>query len=254
MSTVALDGRPVQIATETCGECTVVRVDGVLDSTTYLSIRDQIIKAALDEPRAVIVDVSGLQVPAESAWAVFTSARWHVETWPEVPVVLVCAHTKGRNAIARNGVSRYVPVCESIESALDALAGTGTGRSRHRARAELQAHVASVGRSRELVEDWLTAWSKPDMIAVAKVVVTTFVENVLKHTDSAPSVRLESQGSTITVAVQDDSRSPAVIHESQFPQPLSGLQIVAALCQVWGNAPTPSGKTVWAVMGPENRL
>jgi hypothetical protein len=34
----------------------------------------------------------------------------------------------------------------------------------------------------------------------------------------------------------------------------SGLHIVGALCRAWGNAPTSSGKTVWAVIGPENRL
>jgi hypothetical protein len=34
----------------------------------------------------------------------------------------------------------------------------------------------------------------------------------------------------------------------------SGLKIVGALCRAWGNAPTPTGKTVWAVIGPENKL
>ena len=35
---------------------------------------------------------------------------------------------------------------------------------------------------------------------------------------------------------------------------IPGLEIVAALCRAWGNAPYPMGKTVWAVIGPENRL
>jgi hypothetical protein len=26
------------------------------------------------------------------------------------------------------------------------------------------------------------------------------------------------------------------------------------MCRMWGNSPTPTGKTVWAVIGPENRL
>jgi hypothetical protein len=29
---------------------------------------------------------------------------------------------------------------------------------------------------------------------------------------------------------------------------------VAALSRVWGTLPAPSGKTVWAVVGPENKL
>jgi hypothetical protein len=35
---------------------------------------------------------------------------------------------------------------------------------------------------------------------------------------------------------------------------ISGVAIVAALCREWGNAPTPTGKMVWAAIGPENEL
>lgn len=87
---------------------------GVLDSSTYRPLRDRIIKAAVDEPRAVIVDVTDLQVPAESAWVVFTSARWHVDRWPSVPIMLVCEHLAGRSVIARNGVTRYVSVYPTV--------------------------------------------------------------------------------------------------------------------------------------------
>ena len=85
----------LMIAADTVGQSTVLTVHGMLDTTTYLSLRDAIIKAALDEPRAVIIDVADLDVPAESAWVVFTSAGWHVGRWPEVPIMLVCAHLWG---------------------------------------------------------------------------------------------------------------------------------------------------------------
>ena len=94
-----------------------------------------------------------------------------------------------------------------------------------------------------------------DLIPTAKVVVTTFVENVLQHTDSQPAVRLETDGSTVAVAVEDGSRQPPSLSEnSAATDRPTGLKIVAALCRMWGNAPTPSGKTVWGVIGPENRL
>ena len=35
---------------------------------------------------------------------------------------------------------------------------------------------------------------------------------------------------------------------------VSGLAIVDALSRAWGSTPTSSGKTVWAVIGPENQL
>jgi hypothetical protein len=243
------------VASDAVDHITVLTTEGLLDATTYLLLRDSIIKAALDDPRAVIVDVTELLVPQESALAVFTSARWHVERWPEVPILLVCAHHFGRDAVARNGITRYVPVYPTIESACNALALVGLRPGRRRVRVELPAHVTSLRRSRQFVSDSLTAWSMPDWIAVAKIVVTTFVENVLAHTDSQPGIRVETDGITVTVAVEDSSHSPANIREpTEASNAPTGLGLVGLLCRMWGNSPVPSGKTVWAVIGPENLL
>ena len=244
----------LQVGTTAADGATLLTAAGVLDTATYQSLRDQIIKAALDEPAAVLVEISDLAVPTESALAVFTSARWHVGNWPEVPIMLVCRHPAGRSAVGRNGVTRYVPVHGSVETALAALS-TYAQRHRRRARANLTATPSSVHRSRDLVAEWLTAWSIPDLVAVSKVIVSTFVENVLQHTDSAPSVRLEAKGDTVTIAVEDGSRTPPSMSETRLAADVpTGLKIVDVLSRVWGNAPTPSGKTVWAVIGPENRL
>jgi len=252
-------GKPcstLNIATEAVDATAVLMtLSGTLDSVTYRSLRDGIIKAALEEPKPVIVDVTHLYVPAESALVVFTSARWYVAQWPEVPILLVCEHPAGRSALARNGVSRYLAVHPDVRTAIEAASTARTPPLRRRVRADLPAQLGSLRRARELVAEWLTAWSQPELIGVTKVVVTTFVENVLQHTDSAPGVRLESDGSTVTVAVEDASHVQAGPREEPKPYATpSGLHIVSALCRAWGNAPTSTGKTVWAVIGPENRL
>jgi anti-anti-sigma regulatory factor len=234
---------------------TVLTIRGVLDGTTYLSLRNEVITAALAEPVAVVVDVTQLDVPTESAFAVFTSARWHVVRWPEIPIVLVCEHPQGRDAIARNGIARYVPVYPAVDTAITAIAAARHPQHRRRARADLPANTTSLRRSRDLVAEWLTAWSLTELIPVTKVVVTALVENVLMHTNSRPNVRLETDGTTVTVAVADASHVPASPREvARVNLPLSGLRIVGSLCRMWGNTPTPDGKTVWAVIGPENRL
>jgi hypothetical protein len=243
------------VTEETMTGVTLLKVDGVLDTTTYLSLRDAIIKAALAEPTAVIVDVTGLVVPAQSAWAVFTSARWHVGTWPETPIALMCPDGAVRDAVRRNGVTRYVPVYPTIDDAVLAVSQRDARRGRRRARAHLPPDHSSLWRSRRLVEGWLTTWSLDELIPVANIVVTSLVENVLQHTVSAPNVRLETDGVTVTVAVEDGSHRLAELPEaSDGKRQTSGLSIVAAMSRVWGNAPTSSGKTVWAVLGPENRL
>lgn len=234
----------------------VLNVEGVLDSGTYLSLRDAIIKAALDEPRALIIDITHLDVPAPSALAVFTSARWHIDKWPDVPLAMVCTHARGRDALTRNAVAHYIPVYATTTEARAGFTAVERSEVRRRARTELPRVSASVSRSRELVAEWLTAWSRPDLISVAKLVVTVFVENVLAHTQGAPVVRLESKGDLVTVAVEDDSAEPATRRElpTSGVDEVSGLAMVTALCRTWANSPTPSGKTVWAVIGPENRL
>ena len=127
---------------------------------------------------------------------------------------------------------------------------------RLRTRTELPTSLASLRKARELVAERLAAWSAVELIPVATVVVNVLVENVLQHTASAPVLVLESDRTAITVAVQDDCSMAAARHEDPYRggDRLSGLTIVASVCRAWGSAPTPSGKTVWAVIGPENQL
>jgi hypothetical protein len=242
------------VSADTAGTVSMLTVDGVLDSSTYLQLRDAVIKAALDEPQAVFVDVNGLEVPAFSAWSVFTSARWHVKTWPDVPILLVCGHAGRRRTIERSGVTRYIPVHATVEAALAAV--TDGRHARRRARTELPASLASLRRAREFVAEWLGEWSHAELIPVATVIVNVFVENVLQHTASEPMLILESDQKDVYISVQDENSTPAARHEDPYRggERVSGLAIVASVCRAWGSMPTPSGKTVWAVIGPENQL
>lgn len=242
------------VTTETAGTACLLTAQGVLDSSTYLMLRDAIIKVALDEPSAVLVNVDALDVPADSAWSVFTSARWCVNTWPDVPVALVCAFAH-RREIARRNMTRSVSVHPTVDAASNACSATRPP-TRQRAAVELPATLSSLRRARRLVDEWLTEWSQLTLIPTASVVANVFVENVLQHTDSAPVLTVESDGVTVAIAVRDGSSAPAARREDpcRGGEPVSGLSIVASLSQNWGSAPTSTGKTVWAVVGPENKL
>jgi hypothetical protein len=230
---------------------TVLLADGVLDSTTYLQLRDTIIKAALDEPLAVVVNTSALRVPAASAYAVLTSARWQVSRWPDVPVLVVCGHAPGRAALRRQGIDRWVPVHESLDSAVAGLGDLAhrMRRMRRRRRAELHTGAASARYARELVTEWLWDWGQGDKIPTAKVVTTELVMNVFAHTDSVPMLSVESRDDSITITVSDrSSTAPARIERDPDDIRMSGLQMVAALSDAWGWAPSIDGKTVWATI------
>jgi anti-anti-sigma factor len=252
-----VDERPpaIRCAVQSEQGLPILVLDGVLDSSTYRTVRDTVIKAALDEPRAVVADVDHLSVPSVSAWSVFTSARWHVSVWPDVPILLVCAEPRVRRAIGAGGVARYVPVHATRESALDAVRSQSLP-IRRRARTELPVTPVSVGLARATVTDWLTRWDKRDLIPVAATVAAVFVENVLDHTESTPVLIVESYRDAVTVAVEDCSDFLPGRHEDaeRGAEIVSGLAIVSALCRAWGATQTPAGKTVWGVVGRENLL
>lgn len=250
---MAVRGSELRIKASVVADACVLTVDGVLDETTYVPLRDTIVKAAFDEPRAVIIDVTGLVVRDEAAWAVFTSARWQVAEWPDVPIGLVCAHDQGQNAVRRNGITRYVPVHSTLQSAITELSADALRRYRRRAKTTLPAMQSSASRCRTLTSEWLTTWSRTDFIHAVSIVVTELVEMALADTKSPFSLRLETDGSTVAVAVQHSGILKAIRRES-LDGNVSGLELVAANCRTWGNYSSAAGNTLWAVVGPENRF
>ena len=254
VSAVAESASSLAVATRTDQSVAILTFDGVLNTSNSAALRDSIMKAALNEPSAVIVNINALQVPAPSAWSAFLGVRWQTETQPDVPIVLVCSHRATREAISRSGLTRFMPVYANEKGAMKAI-GRLADRTVWRAQAQLPPNLTSLRESRRLVREWLTGWSQAGLIPVALVVVNVFVENVLEHTGSDPVMRIEADGATATIAVSDGSNAPAL----RLPSPkkgidVSGLAIVDALSREWGSTPTSSGKTVWAVIGPENQL
>jgi hypothetical protein len=157
----------LQVGVTDVGKVRVLTLVGALNATTYGPIRDTIVKAALDEPDSVVIDVTGLSVREDPAWAVFTSARWQIAEWPNVPLAMVCAHSQGRNGAQRNGITRYVPMYATLESALAELSADGLHRYRRRSRASLPSQRSSIRTCRELTTEWLTEWARTDFIHVA---------------------------------------------------------------------------------------
>lgn len=236
------------------GHARLLSLRGILDAATYRQLRDVIVKAALDRSGGVIVDVDELSVPVASALTVFTSARWLVSTWPDVPVLLVASSPSVRDTLRANGITRYVPVYANVRAAVDGLP-EARAAGRHYAHTSL-ARPDGLDSARRFVADCLDAWGQQEMTSAVATVAMLLVDNVLEHTWSDPRIRLEMFNGLITVAVADRSQRSATRREGQdgATDITSGLGMVSTLTRSWGSAPTPEGKTVWAVLGPENRL
>lgn len=231
----------------------VLRPVGVLDARTYRQARDAVVKAALDRSTAVIVDVDGLDVPDDSSWAAFTSARWHVQDWPHVVIALASGDAAVRQRLEDLSISDHVPVFRSVAAAAEAI-GDGGCRYWRRVHSIIAPGSDCIKSSRNFVNEHLMRWSMNAKVSAALTVTTIFVENALLYTDDGFDLRLEATHDEVVVAVSDASSKPAIRRERSPGSVPAGLDIVAALCHRWGNTPTALGKTVWARIGPGDTL
>jgi anti-anti-sigma regulatory factor len=229
---------------------TVLHPRGTLDSQTYLLLRDTIIKAAIDAPLGVVVDLDDLDVPAPSAWAVLTSARWDVSRWLDLPVLLLTQSPELRDTLRRNGITRYCPCfLDMAEAESAAYRGVDV---RHRAKTVLPLDGGSAW-CRRFVRETLARWSLDSYRTPALVVATELVENAIQFGRGEPTLRIEYHSRRLTIAVGDDNPDVPVRREAaDGTTTISGLGLVTTLSSAWGSSPSASGgKIVWAVLGPD---
>jgi anti-anti-sigma regulatory factor len=227
----------------------VVVAEGVLDAGSYGRLRDAVVKAAAEAPRAVIVDVDRLGVRDTAALALFPAVLADITLWPGVPLLIVAANHANHRMLVRYRMARYVPVHRSLENAIAAI---GDPPPRRVARAELPNGRLSARMAREFVTDWCRRWEVTGVrTADAVQVVGELVDNTMKHTYGPPTVRVELRRGMLTVAVYDDDPAPAhlLMPDPVGPEAAHGMALIASLSRVWGSNPTRSGgKVVWAVL------
>jgi hypothetical protein len=229
---------------------TIVRPQGELNLATYPCLRDALLKSALEQPRAVVVDVEELRVPGDATLVVFSSVWMQVSAWPAVPIMLVASRQLDRLRLGRNSVSRFIPVFPSVG---EALSGLGDPPRRRRALIELPHSASSIAMARRFVEDTCQRWDYWQLFPDTMLVASELVENAVRHTRSEPRMRLEQSDCYLTVAVYDDDDTLVRMVEPDLStEGHLGLVLVDKLAHTWSCAPMLSGgKVVWAVLRGE---
>ncbi|MCR6484886.1 ATP-binding protein [Amycolatopsis sp. OK19-0408] len=172
----------------------------------------------------------------------FALVALRVRDWPAVPFALVTGRDEQRATLAE----RDIPVYPDVETAEAAL----TPPDRRRAGRVLTRSPRISARARGFVRGTCDHWRVPELAEDAELVVTEFVENALRHTDSVPRLGLELRRGALTVEVGDASARPAVVREElDLTETGLGLRMVARIAKTWGSSRCRSGgKTVWAVL------
>lgn len=243
----------LQIDRTDLDEVALVRPTGVLDLSTYADLRDTLIKCALEQPRAVVVDVGSMWVPTEATLAVFSAVWMRVSDWPGVPIMLVVTDSRNRARLRHRAIARFIPVHATVDSALTMV---GEPPARRRAVLELPCAPSSAAVARVFVAETCQNWGCDAVTSDAIVIASELVENAVRHAHSDPRLRLELRNGMLTVAVYDND--PALVQPVEpngMPRRHLGLRLVARMASTWNCAPTWSGgKVVWAVLRDRGRV
>lgn len=223
----------------------VVRLTGVLDDRTAEQVRSVLLRGLAEQPEALIVDVSQLQVPEPAAAQVLAEVADVASDWPGAPVVL-CTPPDNQQIWQAAGL----PVWPTPEAATSALGRPDPSR---RLSLVLEPVLGAARRSRELVTEACARWDLPELIGPACIVVTELVNNVVAHARTTMTVRLALRHGRLCVAVQDGSAAPprfaGIVSPSSYGG--RGLLLIDSVARRWGSltfGAGKAGKVVWAIL------
>lgn len=222
----------------------VVRLSGVLDLDTVPQVSSALRTGLADQPSALVIDVSDLEVTDPAALTAFTEVLHACADWPASALALYAPTTA-----AAQWQPTGLPVWPSLEAALVALDEQPAMAQLSTA---LEPVVGAARKARELVTEACLRWELPGVAGPACIVVTEMVNNVVAHAHTAMTVRLAEHGGRLLVAVQDSDPTVPVFRGPVGPRAYGGrgLVLIDSVSRRWGSLVFIGGKVVWAVLDP----
>lgn len=228
---------------ERAGAAAVVHVTGTLDAVTGDALQQAVRHSLAGQPSRLLLDVSGMRIGDRAGLAALSDVVCQTADWPAVPIVVCGAAPETSAAIAA------VPGCERLAFAADvARARTDAGPEEEpkRIRVRLRPVPDACRQVRQAVTQACETWHRADVSAVAALVATELVANVVRHAHTTMEVTFGLREGRLSMSVRDGSR--------RLPHPATpdvadaggrGLHLVRDLTDAWGVLPVPDGKVVW---------
>jgi anti-anti-sigma factor len=236
-------------APELTGRVVMVSLSGELTLVSVPTVRNVLLKCLARAPEAVLVDLTDLRVPTRSLLAVFPTAARH-ETAAAVALVL-CGASPALRAMMTGGILRDIPVYDTREQALDAVAAAQVSAVR-RVDLRLPPTAQAPARAREMIDAACRSWQIDHLREPATVVISELVSNAVRHAGTDITVTASMRGNYLHVSVRDGNRRAPVAEVDHEHLALAdrryGLYLVDVYTTAWGSTPTPDGKTVWATL------
>jgi hypothetical protein len=238
---------PWEIGHSSYEDITILQPLGDLTTATAPSLREVLVKHAVEQPRGLVVDLRRLTPEQERMLSVISVVWSRTQLWPGTPLAAVLPNPSHRVQV----VLRAVPMYSTVE---EALANIEEPPSRLRVHTDLPAALASAGAARRFVTQTCARWPvtlDEETLDAAVLIANELVENTVRHTPVPElRLRLEWTGGWLHVAVADQSLHQAVLREPRgIRDTFRGLRLVSELSHTWGCSPQlGGGKVVWATL------
>jgi anti-sigma regulatory factor (Ser/Thr protein kinase) len=117
------------------------------------------------------------------------------------------------------------------------------------------ADLRSVGDARKFLREVMAQWETDDYDMTAAQVLTELATNAALHARSDYTVHLRLDPESLLVEVTDSSPAwPQQRHYGRDATTGRGIAMVEALSTVWGVQASPTGKTVWCRVAPDDQV
>jgi anti-anti-sigma regulatory factor len=218
----------------------VVRLSGVLDGTTAVTVRDVLLDVLAEQPGSMLLDVSELQVGDGEAIGVLREVARATEWWPGARLTLCDSRSDLWHGL---GWDLHKDCASAAEET-----GNGDGR---RLSVPLEPHVSAARLCREVITEACARWQRESLASSACIVATELVNNVVAHARTPMVVLIATRSDGLSVAVRD--RSATVPRYEGTPvsptaQGGRGMLLIDAVASRWGSLPLADGKVVWALL------
>lgn len=227
---------------------TLVSPSGVLSRRTVGDLRDGMLKAAAEQPDAVVCDLREVVVDPASLTMLLLVAE-QLEQWPVCAFGVVAAEPSLRSALAALGVPRRAVVGASVA---DVVAALSVAAPRARATLRLRPGRRAPAEARAFLATAAGVWGVEQVdLDDATLVIDELVTNAVLHAGTEIEVMLNVLPGRLRLAVADQA-PPVPMGRSAHRDDENGrgLALVEALSRRWGVIPRrPDGKVVWAVIG-----
>ena len=237
----------MQITVSGRQEYLLVTARGLLDVRTAPDLRLGLLKAAAEQPEAIVCDLRDVVANA-TALTVLLAVADQVARWPSSPVVVLATNRHLTDLLEGIGVPWRWPTVTSFE---DVPAALRSSRLVPRARLRLPPELAAPSHARTFLAARLAEWAVRDVDDVAAaLVVHELVTNAVVHAGTEIELLISARPGSVRVAVGDRSHAAPLPRNAQGGDENGrGLALVAALSSAWGVLPRrPLGKVVWAVL------